>query len=151
MKTLLGRIFPSPDEPAAEEHREQPAAFPAVEEIEQAVRDYRHGSELTRQGEALKRKAKKVLERVPDGPYGAATVRRNANSPITDKGAMELRLKALGEELPIMQRAATLVVELTEAPGISTAEIPAASPAAESRDWSMADLLADLDSRLANA
>ncbi|MFD4243292.1 hypothetical protein ACFWP3_17075 [Streptomyces sp. NPDC058525] len=123
--------------------QEQPAAVadpfvPSVAEVEQAACDYTEGAELARQGEALKRKARKVLGRVPSGTYGTATITRKANSRITDKAAMEAKLKALGEPLPMMDRAPTLVVEVVEI----------SEPAPAVREWSVDDLLADLDSKL---
>lgn len=124
----------------------EPEFLPSVEQIEAAAADYTEGSELARQGAALKRRAKKVLDLVPAGTYGTVTVRRKANSRIVDKNAMESMLKAEGKTLPMMDRATSLVVEIAEATAVSPAENPA--PAAE-LDWSMSDLLAEIDAKLA--
>ncbi|WP_367137085.1 MULTISPECIES: hypothetical protein [Streptomyces] len=125
LQTVKGVSGPAAEETVLE------AVLPPAEEIEQAACDYARGAELSRQGDALKRRARKVLQAVPDGRYGCATVTRKPNSPITDKAAMECRLKALGEDVPMMERAASLVVELTEAPTVSTegiAVVPLVEP-----------------------
>jgi hypothetical protein len=122
---LTGRIFEGDYQ---EQQHQAPAVTPLpVEKIEAAAHDYAEGAELSRRGDALKRRARTVLQRVPDGTYGAAVISRKVNGRITDKKAMEARLKALGETLPMMERASSLVVELTRAPEISAEEIPAAS------------------------
>lgn len=114
---------------------EHQAVLPTVEQIEQAAVDYREGAELARRGEALKRRAKKVLGELPEGTYGTAVITRKPNAPIADKNAMVARLRELGEEVPMMQRAATLIVEITETP----AEIPSPAVPAESEQTAVLD------------
>lgn len=92
-----------------------------VEEIEAAAEQYAEGAELARRGEALKRQARKVLGALPEGTYGRATVSRKANSPITDKTAMEKLLRGQGVALPMMERAGSLVVDITAAADIAPA------------------------------
>ncbi|MET9735636.1 hypothetical protein ABZZ79_34925 [Streptomyces sp. NPDC006458] len=104
---------------------EHQAVLPTVEQIEQAAADYREGAELARRGDALKRRAKKVLGELPDGTYGTAVITRKPNAPIADKNAVVAQLRDLGEEVPMMQRAATLVVEIIETPAETSS--PAAS------------------------
>ncbi|WP_183068942.1 hypothetical protein [Streptomyces sp. gCLA4] len=126
---------------------EQETFLPAVEQIEAAAADLKRGRALESEGRALVSRAKKVLERVPDGAYGVAAVARKPNTPVLDQRAARKLLEEQGLEVPTMQRADTITASITETPAEFVPEPVAVAPAV--RDWTMSDLLADLDAKLA--
>ncbi|MFD9621849.1 hypothetical protein ACFWB2_31875 [Streptomyces virginiae] len=124
--------------------------LPPVAEIEQAARDLTKGRGLLSEGRALESRAKKVLASVPDGTYGSAVISRKGNTPVLDQRAARKLLEAEGIAVPMMDRAATVVASFTEATAEFSGPMPAEEEEEEEEEESLvADLLADLDAKLA--
>ncbi|MEW2083501.1 hypothetical protein [Streptomyces sp. NPDC005283] len=87
--------------------------MPAVEDIEAAAGQYSKAAELARAGDRGKRAAKKVLDRLPAGRYGAWLVSRvTSNRQTADLDAIRTIFKAHGlGDVPMRQSAPSLKVE----------------------------------------
>lgn len=100
--------------------------MPSVEAIEAAAADYNTAAELARRADRGKRAARKILDRLPAGPYGAWQVERVPNArEVADLEAIRAIFKANGlGPVPMKDCAASLKVTRVEA-------VPAAEHAAE--------------------
>ncbi|WP_432034466.1 hypothetical protein [Streptomyces antibioticus] len=87
-----------------------------AEEIETAATAYADAADLARAGDRGKRKARKLLDRVPAGRYGAVLVERVQSSRQTpDLDAIRAAYKANGlGEVPMRPCAASLRVTVAE-------------------------------------
>lgn len=124
---LAGRIFPRPTEAP---DIAEPEFLPTTEQIEAAAADLKRGRALESEGRALVSRAKKVLDRTPDGTYGNAVISRKENTPVLDQRAARKLLEAEGIAVPLMERAPTVVASFTES-FEAPAENPAPEPAVE--------------------
>lgn len=97
--------------------------LPAVEVIAAAAAEFERAAELARRGDRGKRAAKKILDRLPAGRYGAWLVSRTPSSRQTaDLDAIRATYKSLGlGAVPMKQSAASLRVERVEVPVLVTA------------------------------
>lgn len=90
--------------------------LPPVEAIESAAREYERAADQARRADRGKRAAKKVLDKLPAGVYGAWKVFRTPSSRQTpDLAAITATYKQLGlGPVPMKPCAPSLKVELVE-------------------------------------
>lgn len=92
--------------------------MPAVEVIEAAAAEFERAADQARRADRGKRAARKVLDRLPAGQYGAWLVSRTPSSRQTaDLDAIRATYKALGlGPVPMKSSAPSLKVERVEVP-----------------------------------
>ncbi|MCC3654731.1 hypothetical protein LIX60_25355 [Streptomyces sp. S07_1.15] len=108
-----------------------PEEMPAPEVIEEAAADYAAATDRARSGDRGKRKARKILDRLPAGRYGAWIVERVPSSRQTpDLEAIRATYTRLGlGDVPMRTCAPSLrITEVTEAAEVVT--FPSASESA---------------------
>lgn len=90
--------------------------LPPVAEIEAAAAEYDRSADQARRADRGKRAAKKVLDKLPAGTYGAWRIFRNPSSRMTpDLAAITATYKALGlGAVPMKPCAPSLKVERAE-------------------------------------
>lgn len=109
--------------PAAAPVAEQPAEaaevfdadeLPALADIADAARQYQQATEQTRAAERSKRAARKLLDRLPSGRYGAWQIERQANArEVADLEAIRAIFDAHGlGEVPMKRIAPSLKVAI---------------------------------------
>ncbi|MFF3326082.1 hypothetical protein [Streptomyces sp. NPDC002889] len=102
--------------------------MPAIEDIEAAAGQYSKAAEQARAGDRGKRAAKKVLDRLPAGRYGAWLVSRvTSNRQTADLDEIRATYKRLGlGPVPMKSAAPSLKVERAAVEAESAAELVAA-------------------------
>ncbi|MEX5632163.1 hypothetical protein [Parafrankia sp. FMc2] len=92
------------------------AELPSVETIEAAAAEYADAAEQARQGDRGKRRARKLLDLLPAGTYGRATVERITSARQTpDMDEITRVFAELGRDVPMRPVADSLRVTLTPA------------------------------------
>ncbi|WP_206442862.1 hypothetical protein, partial [Candidatus Protofrankia californiensis] len=93
-----------------------PDEMPAIEAIERAAADFDADSDLARRADRGKRKARKILDRLPAGVYGSWIVDRvESNRMVADLETIRATYARLGlGDLPMKAPAASLRVMRAE-------------------------------------